>query len=181
MKNYLRGSLLWTLLLALVVLAFLLGTEAFPPQLQIGPRLVAGTTVLLLLVLLVGEFYPAINTWTEVALQDLWGGGNGDESAAAVHIDEEPPPWSAAIRMMLYAVGFFVLVLLLGFFAIPPIFIALFLILEADVRPFRAISLAIIVSISLNLAMLALNVEVFTGIVPEIIPGFLGGAIMPPL
>jgi hypothetical protein len=180
MKPRIDGSFLWSLLLGFFVILLLIDARDLPDQVRIAPNIAGYTTLALILVLLAGAFYPAIVRWTEATLQDLWGGSN--PSGGGVGTDTDAPvPWPDVIRVMSYAVGFLVLVILFGFFVIPPLFVATFLIREARVKPYIAILVALAASLSLNAGMYSLNVEIWSGVAPEIVEGYIGGEIMPPL
>ncbi len=181
MKSRLNGSFIWTIVLGLFVAVLVIVAGGFPDSLQFAPYVAGIGTLLLVLVLLAGNFYPEILRWTETTLQDLWGGGKaGDESEVESGADQEPP-WPAILRSMSYAVGFLLAVFVFGFALVPPLFVTLYLVVEGGVRPLWALLAAVIVTVTLISGMAALHVEVWAGIIPEIIEGYLGGAIIPPL
>ena len=179
MKSRINGAFIWTVILGLFVVLQVIVAGGFTESLRFTPYLAGFGTLFMVIVLLAGNFYPEILRWTETTLQDLWGGGGaGDEGAAAA---EEEPPWPAVLRSMSYAVGFLVAVFVFGFALVPPLYVALYLIVEAGVRPLWAVLAALIASFTLVMGMVLLQVEVWAGIIPEIIEGYLGGSIIPPL
>jgi hypothetical protein len=181
MKPRVNGAFVWTCVLGLFVLLFVVVAGGFPVSLQFTPYLAGYGTLAMIVVLLAGNYYPEILRWTETTLQDLWGGGKvGDDDDEAKAPDEDAP-WPAVLRSMAYAVGFMVFVFLLGFPVVTPTFIALYLIVEARVPPVWGVLVALATSVGLVVGMLFLNVEVWAGIGPEIVEDFIGGAIMPPL
>ena len=72
--------------------------------------------------------------------QDLWGGGADGQKIE--DLADAPSPWPAVLRVMGYAVGYLLGVYLVGFFVVTPVFIALYLILDAKARPAVAVSVA---------------------------------------
>ena len=180
MKSRIDGSFIFTLFLGLFVLVCLIFARDFPDSLQIATNLAGYTTLALICVLLAGAFYPEILHWTETALQDLWG-ASGQDKGAADAVAEEAPPWPAVLKSIGYAVGFLLFSFLFGFFVVPPIFLATYLIAEAKVRPLWAILAGVIATAILDTGMMMVYVEVWAGIIPEIFEGYIGGAIMPPL
>ncbi|MFQ5859035.1 MAG: hypothetical protein ACE5LU_25840 [Anaerolineae bacterium] len=180
MKTRIDGSFIFTLFLGLFVLICLIFARDLPDTLQIATNLAGYTTLALICVLLAGTFHPEILHWTETALQDLWGASGRDEGVVNV-VAEEAPPWPAVLRSIGYAVGFLLFSFLFGFFVGPPIFLATYLIAEAKVRPLWAILAGVIATAILDTGMMMVHVEVWAGIIPEILEGYLGGAIMPPL
>lgn len=178
-KGRFTGSFVWTVLLTGLVLAFLFAAAPFPERVRIAPMLVGGTTLVLLLVLLAGAFIPRLGRWSDTTGQafPVAGEANEKDKAGAV----EWAPWPVVIRFAAHIVGFFLFVFLFGFFIVPPLFISLFLIVEAKVTAKWAILSAAIASFSLYGGMVLLNVDIWTGAMPEIIQNLIGGAIVPPL
>ncbi len=180
MKSRINGAFIWTVILGLFVVLQVTVAGGFTESLRFTPYLAGFGTLFMVIVLLAGNFYPEILRWTETTLQDLWGGGGAGDEGIATEAEKEPP-WPAVLRSMSYAVGFLVAVFVFGFALVPPLYIALYLIVEAGVRPRWAVLAALIASFTLVMGMVLLHVEVWAGIIPEIIEGYLGGSIIPPL
>ena len=180
MKSRINGAFIWTVILGLFVVLQVTVAGGFTESLRFTPYLAGFGTLFMVIVLLAGNFYPEILRWTETTLQDLWGGGGAKDEGVSAAAEEEPP-WPAVLRAMSYAVGFLVAVFVFGFALVPPLYIALYLIVEAGVRPRWAVLAALIASFTLVIGMVLLHVEVWAGIIPEIIEGYLGGSIIPPL
>lgn len=181
MKPRLNGSFIWTIVLGLFVLLMLIVARGFPDSLQFTPYLAGIGTLAMVLVLLAGNYYPKILRWTETTLQDLWGGGKGGDESEDASESETEVPWPAVLRSMSYAVGFLAAVFVFGFAVVPPLFITLYLVVEARVRLLWAAVPAVVASVILVMGMALLNVEVWAGIIPEIVEGYIGGSIIPPL
>ncbi len=181
MKSGPDGSFIWTIILGLFVLLLTVVAHGFPDSLKFAPYLAGYGTLAMVVVLIAGRYYPEILRWTETTLQDLWGGGDsetvpGDDAGA-----EQAPSWAAVIRSMSYAVGFLALVILFGLVVITPLFIVTYLVVEARVKLVWAVLAAAVASGLLVFGMILLQVEIWAGIVPEIIPEFVGGSIFPPI
>lgn len=181
MKPRIDGSLVWSVVLGLGTVGFLYTASGFNASLRFTPYLAGFGTLAMLVILLAGHFRPEILRWTETTLQDLWGGGAVGDGNKDLSDGEEASPWPAIVRSMSYAVGFLVLVFVFGFPIVTPLYIALYLIVEARARAIWAIPVALGVTTSLVTAMVLLRVEVWAGMIPEIIEGYLGGSIIPPL
>ena len=69
-----KGSLVCSLTLSLFVVILLVAAWQYPREVQLVPYVVGIPTLLLFMVLLIGEFYPTLMNWMESALEDLWGG-----------------------------------------------------------------------------------------------------------
>ena len=82
---------------------------------------------------------------------------------------------------MAYAVGFLLLSFVVGLFVAPPVFVATYLIFEAKMRPWVAILVGIVITALLDTGMILVHVDVWPGAIPEIVEGYLGGAIVPPI
>ncbi len=186
MKPRVDGSFVFTLLLGVFALVCLVAAEELPDSLQIAIRMAGYSTLVLVVLLLIGHFKPGLLRWTETALQDVWGGKGGDASSAGppgggAEGGEEPVPWPAVARSMGYALGFLAFAFVFGFYLIPPLFIAIYLIVDARVPARWAIFSGIVATALLIGGMQAVNVDVWLGVVPEIIPGYFGGSMMPPI
>lgn len=177
MKPRIDGEFVFVAILGVFVLVIMIATLQVPVLLRYGPFIAGGLTFVFIVVLLAGKFHPRILSWTETALQDLWGGDSA--SRKLEEAEDGPAPWAAVLRVMAYALGFLLSLYFLGFFVAPPVFVALYLIFDAHVKPLLAIAIAIGICVSALLALAALNVFLWTGIVPEIVPGYLGGAVPP--
>ncbi len=177
MKSRIDGAIVFALALAVFVIVILIATLNFPQQLRYTPFIAGGLTLVFLAVLLAGAINPRVLSWTETALQDMWGGGAGGHKMEEVV--EGPSPWPSVLRVMAYAVGYLLGVYFLGFFLMTPIFTALYLILDARVRPVTAICISMALSALLILALVELNVDLWIGVAPEILPDYIGGAIIP--
>jgi hypothetical protein len=182
MKPHLNGAFIWTVVLGLFVLLLVLVARGFPDLLQFTPNLAGYGTLAMIAILLAGHFYPGILRWTETTLQDLWGGGEtGGDAEPADTAPEREAPWSDILRAMGYAVGFLAFVFVAGFPVVTPIYVTLYLVVEARVRFIWAALVGVFVTALIVTGMTMLHVEIWAGIGPEIIPDFVGGAILPPI
>jgi hypothetical protein len=80
-----------------------------------------------------------------------------------------------------YAVGFLAFVFVAGFPVVTPIYVTLYLVVEARVRFIWAALVGVFVTALIVTGMTMLHVEIWAGIGPKIIPDFVGGAILPPI
>ncbi len=180
MKPRIGGDFWFTAFLGLFVVLCLFEGRNLPENLQLATNIAGYTTLVLIVLLLVGTFKPDLLSWTEMALQDLWG-GSGEERRPPPEERQGPPPWRGILKSMSYAVGFLALAFAFGFYLIPPIFLAFYLVVEAEARPFPAIAWGVGATTVLTTGMRLANVEVWAGAIPEFIPGYLGGSFIPPI
>jgi hypothetical protein len=174
-----NGDFIFTLVLGVFLTILLVDAFNFPASLQIAIFIGGFTTLALIVLLLIGNFRPKILRWSEMTLQDLWGGG-GDEGGSQTE-GEGATPWSAILKSMGYAVGFLALSFFVGLFVAPPIFVASYLIFEAKVSKLPAIFVGIFITALLSSGMTLVHVDVWPGAIPEILEGYLGGGIIPPV
>lgn len=173
-----RGSLLFTASVSGFIALLLWAGLGYPPEVQVLPLVVGVPTLALTVVLLVGEFHPPVMQWLDSALDELWGGRQETPDAAA---EQSSTSWGPVVRMMTWAAGFFAAVFLLGMFVVPPLFIVAYLVTEARMHPVHALVASIAASVCLYGGMALLGVDLWTGSVTEVVPGLLGGGIIPPL
>lgn len=173
-----KGSLLFTVSVSGFIALLLWVGLGYPREVQILPLVVGLPTLALTIVLLAGEFHPPIMQRLDSALDDLWGGRQDSSDPTAI---QPASPWRPVVRMMAWAIGFFAAVFLLGLFAVPPLFIVAYLVTEARMRLAAALFASLVASTCLYAGMALLGVDLWTGSIAEIVPGILGGGIIPPL
>ena len=118
----------------------------------------------------------------ETNLEDIWGGRwSRKETRGLDNFPKETPAWSDVLRIISYIAAFWVLVLVLGLFLVPPVLIAAYLIVEARIATVKAIAVSFAFCGVLFTGLVLLNVDIWLGIAPELVPGFIGGGIMPEL
>ena len=173
-----RGSLVFTASVSAFITLLLWAGLGYPPEVQILPMVVGLPTLSLTFVLLVGEFHPPVMEWLDSALDDLWG---GRQETSEANKDQLLPSWGPVLRMMSWAAGFFAAVFLFGMFVVPPLFIVAYLVAEARMRLTGALLASLVASTCLYAGMALLRVDLWTGSIAEVVPGILGGGILPPL
>ncbi len=178
-RGLFRGPIICAVLLAAAILAALFNAQTLPAEVQLMP-VVFGTITLALLVLdIAGEVSPAVARWTAPALTDMWN--NSSSGTDEAQAPERPAPWGPVLRVIAMIATYFLLVYTLGLYAVPVIAITAYLVFQAAVKLRYALLAAIISSVIVVISMQLLRVDVWTGVVSEIIPGYLGGAISPDL
>ena len=183
MKSHLNGAFIWTVLLGLFVLFMIYTAQHFPDLLQFTPNLAGYGTLVMIAILIIGNFYPSILSWTETTLQDLWGDTKPDNDLVELEDEtlEKAVSWPDVIRAISYALGFLIFVFMLGFSAVTPVYITLYLVTEARVHFIWAALTGVFVTAMIVTGMGLLSVEIWAGLIPEIIPDYLGGSILPPV
>jgi len=180
MKPRIDGSFVFSLFLGAFILACLIDAVHYPASLRVAIYIAGYATLGLILLLLAGAFWPEILRWSETTLQDLWGAGERDRRASGTP-SERQLPWPPVLKSMGYALGFLLLAFCFGLFVAPPIFLATYLIVEAKVAPIPAVLVGLGTTAVLDGGMILVHVDVWPGVIPEIIEGYLGGGILPPV
>ena len=150
MKSRLNGAFIWTVILGLFVLLLVTTARGFPDLLQVTPYIAGYGTLAMIAILIIGNFYPGILRWTETTLQDLWGGGGTADDAAELkdQAPEREPSWSDIVRAIGFVVGFLAFVFVLGFPVVTPVYVTLYLVLEARVRFIWAAMVGVFVTVT---------------------------------
>jgi hypothetical protein len=179
MKSRWTGEQNWVTCLLIFVLLFILTGMFYPKEVRLIPYVVGFPTLVLLLFLWIGSFNQVVKRWVEIATRGQRGGEKKSESSAK---ESEFTEWRPVLIVMAWVFPFFILVFLFGYALMSPIFIACFLIRKAGMRWPMAVASAIFSTALIFLLMEGLiDADLWCGAIPEIIPGWLGGAIIPEL
>ena len=188
MKANITGTFVWVAMMAVAVVAMLVEAASLPPTLREIPNLLGWTVLVLFALLLVGDVYPAAIAWMDTPLEGLRQGGNakkrgpGDAPDTALNNGAaDAVPWPSVLRVLAYIIGFWALVFVFGLYLVPPLFIVFFLVAEAGVRLRHAVLSALIACAFLFTGLHLLKIDLWVGVVGEIVPGIVGGATMPSL
>jgi len=180
MRKRWNGSLTWTSILIVFVGLLLYTGFKYPKEVRIVPFIVGMPTLILLLVLIVGEFYPGLLRGVEFAIEGLFGGKS--QTCDTKKINGEFTGWRPTLTIMAWIILYYGFTFLLGFILVSPIFIALFLIVKAEIKwPAALFYTAISVALLFAGLISVLKVDIWAGAIPAIIPGIIGGSIIPPL
>lgn len=179
MKTQWTGSQNWVTFIILFVIVLILTGFGYPKEVRMIPFVVGFPTLLLLIFLWIGGFYPRVIHWIEDAMgeqrEEKKGLKKGEKST-------EFTEWKPVLIVMVWVFLFFLFVFLFGFALVSPVFITAFLIRKAGMR-FRSALLYALIAVALIYIFMEglINADLWCGAIPEIIPGWLGGAIIPPL
>jgi hypothetical protein len=172
MRIGLNAALTFNLALVLVVLAMLAValTRDFG-----GGHLVA----------LVAAFSAGSLVWVMVAdglFPSIRRKNSPAQRTAFDEADAKAPPARESWLAVFYAVLLFILVYVLGTLLGCVLFVGAYLLLHRRGHPWRAVFLAFIVGAAVPYLLGgALDVRLWEGVMPEIIPGWIGGGTAPPL
>jgi hypothetical protein len=152
---------------AVLVIVYLLATLSQPLELRLLPLLI-GTITLAMLGLL---SLPALARRLDRARSDRLPG-----------LSRLAPPASAAVAATVgWLLGFLSALVLLGFTLTTPPFIALYLYHAARLPLLPAMLASAAGSLLILGAFALLRISLWPGLIPELMPGVVGGGVLPPL
>ena len=179
MKTQWTGAQNWVTFIILFVIVVILTGFKYPKEVRMIPFVAGFPTLFLLLVLWIGGFYPSMIHWIEDAMGEQRG---EKKDLKKVKKSTEFTEWKPVLIVMAWVFLFFIFVFLFGFALISPVFIACFLIRKAGMhRPAAIVYALVAMTCIYGLMEGIINADLWCGAIPEVIPGFLGGAIIPPL
>jgi len=182
-KPYRKGPCIVTALVFLVVLIMITISFTYRADVREIPLMVGIATLLLLLASFGVDFFPGKFRALEIGIESLWGGALPERSKDPIRDDKTGSINSVCVfQVIAWLIGFFVLILLIGFMFSIPIFLLTFLIFQGRTKWLNGVVVTAGVCVLLYFSFLkALAIDVWPGMLPEIIPGILGGGIIPPL
>lgn len=174
MKTRIRVSLVFTAFMVVGVAVMLVAATGYPSNVKVAPYTVGFPTLALLLIILLGELHPG------------WKPGRKGEREGAPEPQGEGSSdfasWGPVLNLLAWILGYYVVVFLLGFMAATPVFLAAFLRRKAGVGWIWAVSSGILVTLLLSSFIQGLfKIPLWLGAIPRLIPGIVGGSIVPPL
>ncbi|MBS3942913.1 MAG: hypothetical protein KGZ32_01545, partial [Dethiobacter sp.] len=174
-KPWKSGEFIFTAATTAFVFLILLTSFEFSEKVRQIPVLVSSAASILLLGLLAGHFYPALMKRVDVGFFEEMKCKDEDQETKKAENESHAP----AIRIILWIVGLFAAILLIGLKVSIFLFLLSFLWSEGKMKPWKAL-LSAAVGIAVFLAgMSYLGVDLWLGAIPSIIPGILGGSLIP--
>ena len=177
-KVYYRGPFVFSVGLLLFFLYILVTSFQYHAEVRLFPLLVSVLGLTLSLFILVGEFFPKMLQMLEVSLEAMWG----KRIPRMAETESTVERWGAALKVLGWMSFFFISIYLFGLVTSFPVFLFFFLLTQAKLGWIKALIISI-VSGGIFYAVLTLGFEAFVwrGVIPELIPGILGGDTAPPL
>jgi hypothetical protein len=160
----------------LLSLSFVVGAFVYPGRLRLVPLVIGIPTVLLLVYITLLEIKPEVFTIGRRKPED--GGPPPMATASGINAGQ----WQRVVTIYGWLVGFFVGVLVFGYYIATPVFLVAFFIKESGLKPMRAVLVTVGVSVLFLLMFyVLLDIPLWPGILPRIIPHIIGGGSLPPL
>ena len=160
MKFRNRSDFIFTFLLSVFVLYIMLNSLRYSHSLRLVPLIIATPTLTCLIAIMIQQSF--IRTTKSPKKQDL----------------TEPN----IFRIVCWIITFSISLFIFGFIASIPIFSFASLLVEARVRWHISLIATFIISLAIQYIFnFYLQVNLWPGMIPEIIPGILGGGVLPPI
>ena len=170
------GETIFVLFLIAGLAVFTFGSLSYVTELRTMPLIFGIAGILLLILLLVGNYVPAMRGLGRAGTPSVSVSAAGGEKPETKSAE---PKWSDVLKIMAYMIGFWVAILVFGLTVTVPLLIAGFLIFEAKVKIRNAILSGLIAVVVMILSLNLMGIDVWPGIMPEIVPDYLGGGLMP--
>ena len=177
------GTVLFHLFLLFGVLAMISSSFTFTERARLLPLMIGVPTTLLLVLSLVRELKPDLvlrfQNWMGVFRSEE----TNDKKASGFSsiVEQEIPPLSSFSIGGAWFCLLLVLVLFLGFLVATLLFVPCFLLVFARYRWWRVfLYTAVLFLVEWYGFEVLLGLKLWHGAVPEIVPGFIGGGILPP-
>jgi len=172
-----RVNFVTILLLLLIAGTLVLASLVYDFRQRIVPLIIGIPTVLLLVFLLLGTFFPRLGRIAEGAMlgdmsdtESVGGDAGRDGNWLRIIIIAG---WLVALSAGLFVFGFFLAI---------PVFLLLFFKFESKLTLFKAAASTAATALVMYLMFLYfLNIEIWPGMIPEIIDEYLGGGRIPEL
>ncbi|PKN30878.1 MAG: hypothetical protein CVU64_01425 [Deltaproteobacteria bacterium HGW-Deltaproteobacteria-21] len=169
-----RTSLVFTAVMLFFVAVLLVTGMGYPFNVKIAPYTVGIPTLILLVILLLGELHPE---WRIGA-----GGKQEGKSESKSEENSDFTSWAPVLNLFGWVFGFYGAVFLFGFMVATPIFLAAFLRRKAGMGWIAAVSSGILCTLLATWFVQGVfKIPLWLGAIPGVVPGILGGSIVPPL
>ncbi|MDW7738750.1 MAG: tripartite tricarboxylate transporter permease [Bacillota bacterium] len=177
-KPWKNGEFIFTAVVTAFVLLIMAVSFQYGERARMVPLLVSSGTLVLLLGLLVGHFFPELMKRMEVGLDDMLGGSSKQKCDAE---EKEQTAIGSVLRIIFWIVGLATIIFLFGLPVSIPLLLLAFLLFEGKVVWWKALLIAAVGSVIFFVALNYLGVRLWLGAIPRLIPGILGGSIIPRL
>lgn len=173
-----RGETILIVVLILGLSAFVIGSFSYAIQLRLMPLISGLSGIGLLFFILAAKYLPSMKGQIYLGRDvrsDIFL-VKGEDGAA-----KSEARLGDGLRVMMYIVGLWTAVAVSGLVLSIFAFIFIFLKFEAGVRFRRALIGSVVTITLMAVGLHVLGITMWTGVMPTIVPGYVGGSSMPPL
>lgn len=183
MTNLSRDQLLnvvVTGLMLFLAVSFVIGAFTYMPRMRIVPLVIGVPTVALLVFIILQELKPRLFSMDRSANEGADPEPEAPRRVTSSSIDAGQ--WQRVVTIYGWIAGFFVATFVLGHYLAIPLFLLAFFVKETGIAPLRALGIAVAVFLVLMLVFeVLLGIPLWPGILPRIVPHYIGGGSIPPL
>lgn len=167
-----RGSVIFGFFLLTVSLFFAFGSFEFHGMTGFVPLVMAVPTALLTVIVLLGEWFPSVNRYFEVGLEDLLSTAAGGEEASTASLTQAGEA-RLVVQTFGWFVGFGVILFLAGFYVATALFALPYMRFQGKISWLGSAAVTLLVEVFFYVVFeQVLNVSLFEGIL-------LGGSALP--
>ncbi len=178
-KVYRRGPFILTVLVILFFLLMFVFSFQYSPERRAFPQLAAVVGGTLSIITLMGGFFPKLAKATEVKLGRA--ASLEEETEGIPEAELKLETWRAVLTAIGWLSFAAVGVYFVGFFATIPVFLFSFFRVQAKLGWMRTLVMTVVGGgILYSMLLFMARGTTWSGAIPEVIPGIIGGALVPP-
>ena len=166
-----------------IALSLTLGALQYAGNQRITALVIGVPTITLLVLLMIAEVTPALVRATRafgVSEDDAPDVGDGDDQPNVGSMNTGT--WQRVAIVYAWLVLYFIMTFVLGHYIATPIFMMLFFTRESGLSPKRAAAVTVgSAGMLYVLFEMVLDIPLWTGVLPRIVPDLIGGGHIPPL
>ena len=165
-----------------IALSIVLGAMAYQGKQQLTAYVIGIPTITLLVFLVLAEATPSLVKLTRsfgVSEDDKPDVSEGTEGGGG---QMEAGTWRRVAIVYGWLVAYFAMTFVVGFYVAIPVFMTLFLTFESRLKPLYAAGVTVAAGLPLYVVFrIVLDIPLWPGMLPRIIPSVFGGGIVPQL
>ena len=163
----------FTTLMLILVSAMMVTGAHYPSNVRIFPFVVGIPTLILLFLLWLAYIFPEGKLISNIRLLEEAGQERGGDSQFA--------QWGQVLNTLAWLLAYYIFIFIFGFKVVTPIFLSAFFYQKTDFRLAKSVLIALVSSFFIIRFVESFGIDLWIGAVPKIIPGIIGGSIIPPL
>ena len=161
-----------------IALSITIGALQYDGNQRSAAMVIGVPTIVMLALLMIAEAAPGLSRFTKAFGVSDDDEPNAQASAGAMNAGT----WRRVGIVYLWLVAYFVATFILGHYIATPLFMAAFFAQESGLSPRKAVAVSAASSAILyGLFEILLDIPLWTGVLPRIVPDLIGGGRIPPL
>ena len=164
-----------------IALSITLGSLQYAGNQRIAALIIGVPTIGLLALLMIAEATPRLSRATRAFGADA-DAAPGEEAQAGQAGQASAGAWRRVGTVYAWLLFYFAAMFVAGYYVSTPLFMALFFVRESGLSLARAAGVTLLTSAAFYMLFeMLLNIPLWTGALPLIVPDLLGGGRIPPL